>query len=77
MNRGDAVQVRVGPKGELVCAFESEGTCRGANCGEQILWVRTPGGRPMPVDPEEDAEGRHEPHFATCPDRRDFEGGAG
>jgi hypothetical protein len=68
---GDAVEVKIG-KGRMVGAFEREGTCSGADCGAAILWVRTPKGALMPVDPPDDAGDGAEPHWASCPNRGEF-----
>ena len=38
----------------------NEGICR--SCKATIVWVVTPVGRKMPVDPDTD-----DSHFATCP----------
>lgn len=70
--RSESVAVRIGKSGTLLCAFGNEAACRGERCGEQIWWVVTPRGASMPVDPEEDSEGRHEPHWGSCPDAGAF-----
>lgn len=55
--------------------------CRGARCGAAVYWVRTLGGRRMPIDvssvagcvvPTESASGRGVAHWGHCPDRDQF-----
>ena len=43
--------------------------CRGENCGQEIEFWETPKGKPQPRDP-----GTLEPHWATCPNAKDFRG---
>jgi hypothetical protein len=47
---------------------------RCSSCRAQIIWLKTPAGKNMPVDADtvepEDTEldlSRHKSHFATCP----------
>ncbi len=76
MEKGATVMVQIGPRARLVCAFERRDVCRGENCGADILWLRTPAGKWMPVDavaPEdEDHTELFQPHWAACPDRARF-----
>jgi hypothetical protein len=48
--------------------FDNEAACRG--CGARLEWWITPRGKKMPMDV--DAEGNCEPHWATCPNAKDF-----
>lgn len=43
--------------------------CSGPYCHDPVLWVITPGGRRMPLDPDGNA------HWATCPDASRFRKG--
>jgi len=55
---------------ELVKAgYEYEGTrkCSGPTCDVMIAWYRTPMGERIPLE-----EGTLEPHFAKCPDVKNF-----
>ncbi len=63
---GETVVVVVNGKTLFTCDVTGEGLCR--SCGAEILWVQTPNGKKMPVDPSEDEQARHVSHFATCPD---------
>jgi hypothetical protein len=57
-----------GGKSRTPCIREGEGRCR--NCGSSILWVLTPRGRKMPIDPPAAGTDETESHFATCAARR-------
>lgn len=59
------------------CTVISTSTCSGAECGEPIVWVRTPYGRLLCCDPGtgEDAGSQLdplEPHWGSCPNADDF-----
>jgi hypothetical protein len=41
--------------------------CKGKTCGVMLAWYLTPNGKWMPLE-----EGTLEPHFAKCPDVKDF-----
>jgi hypothetical protein len=43
-----------------------ERTCKGGGCLRPIFYIVTPSGARMPVDPD------GTPHFATCPDSKQF-----
>lgn len=45
--------------------YEGSGKCRA--CGQEIAWYRTPAGKRMPLE-----EGTLEPHWAKCPNAKDF-----
>ncbi len=68
---GETVMVRIASV-TLQCEAVREADCEGPNCGERILWTRTPAGKWMPIDLPipDDAPGT--PHWATCPDRESF-----
>jgi hypothetical protein len=48
--------------------FENHANCRG--CGETIEWWKTPRGKKMPMDVDQD--GNCESHFSTCPNAKNF-----
>ena len=48
--------------------LDGYGNCWG--CGAIIQWFKTPRGKRMPMDV--DADGNAEPHWATCPNAKDF-----
>ena len=43
--------------------------CKGTTCGQDIWWFKLPSGKWMCAD------GDGTPHFATCPNRKDFRKG--
>ena len=59
--------------------------CRSEHCGADIVWLKTRGGKNMPVDAgtvnlTNDAifdGARHTSHYATCPDANRFRKGTG
>lgn len=56
---------------ELVAAgyvFDNDANCRG--CGVRVEWWITPRGKKMPMDVNEN--GDCEPHWASCPNAKDF-----
>lgn len=58
---------------ELVKAgykHENVASCRGRTCTARIEWWITPSGKKLPLDV--DAKGNVEPHWAHCPDSKDF-----
>lgn len=69
------------PKVYLVPADTPASTCRGKSCGKEIYWIRSGGGKPMPIDCHA-GEGCRPPalmspgygviHFATCVDFKEF-----
>lgn len=50
--------------------FKNEGDCRG--CRVRIQWWKTPLGRNIPMDVDED--GNVQSHWASCPKAKDFRG---
>jgi hypothetical protein len=51
--------------------FDNDSACRG--CGGPIQWWKTPKGKFMPMDV--DLDGNSKPHWATCPNAKDFRNG--
>jgi len=47
-------------------AGTQQSKCRSKDCGAIIYWIKTEGGKAMPVDPDGTS------HFATCPDAERF-----
>ena len=47
--------------------FKNKSRCSGPNCGAEIEWWRTPYGKSIPLDSK-----TLKPHWATCPDQKDF-----
>lgn len=66
LSAGDTISVRASPKMTALCTVERpDGLCR--SCGADVIWVKTPAGKWMPVDPAEEGD-EFVSHFATCPD---------
>lgn len=53
----------------LMAGYRYEGSrrCLGPTCGAYVAWYRTPRNKRIPLNP-----GTLEPHFATCPDVKNF-----
>ncbi len=51
--------------------FDRTGQCQGADCHATIEWWFTPKGAKIPLD-----LGTAKPHWATCPNAKDFRKGA-
>lgn len=66
---GETLLVQIG-KTTLLCTVDNDSLCRG--CGAPILWVLTPAGRKMPVDPPDEDGTPTVSHFSTCPDASRF-----
>jgi hypothetical protein len=49
-------------------------TCNGETCTARIAWASTPSGRMMPltVTPRPGQPTLYNPHFADCPNAKDF-----
>jgi len=69
--RGETILVRSGA-GVLYCEAVEERECAGENCGEVILWVRTPKGALMPIDLPIPDDAPATSHFASCVDAESF-----
>lgn len=66
LSAGSMISVRVSPKATALCRIDrTGGLCR--SCGVDVIWVKTPAGKWMPVDPAEEGD-EFVSHFATCPD---------
>ena len=46
--------------------------CRGKTCKTTIYWYDTPAGKRIPLSAVAGKDGLLDPHFATCPDVKDF-----
>lgn len=45
-------------------------------CSAPIEWWKTPKGKPIPMNPMANDQALAEPHWATCPNAKDFKGAA-
>jgi len=48
----------------LACEWKGIGECN--RCGAQIMWVKTPKGKNMPLDPNANPDGIYTSHFGMC-----------
>jgi len=46
--------------------------CKGRTCSALLKWYRTPAGKWMPVSQVAGKPDLWEPHWASCPDAKDF-----
>jgi hypothetical protein len=75
---GEVVFVEgIGKPTLAACTVVRVGTCDGADCGEPLVWVRTPADKLLPCDPGVGEEAGMlaqplEPHWGSCPNAEDF-----
>lgn len=66
---GELVAVDTSGTVTVICTVDGPGVCK--SCGADVIWVKTPKGNSMPIDPPEDDQGsKAVSHFATCPDAK-------
>jgi hypothetical protein len=74
MNTWPATREQLAASGYDVPPIGVTVACNGETCRARIVWVKTPKGAPMPltVEPRPGQPTLYNPHFADCPNAKDF-----